>query len=246
MSKERSDNNNSNDNDSFEVSELTSTRVCKHMNDDHSVTVYAMARNMVDPLPKEWKLSDAKLKKVTANGCHLQAITCSGDMCQVKNVVYPFVPPLTAAAQVKPRLVEIHHQVLAPQMKWIYAKPLALKLTITVALLAYATLFMGVEGMKARMDQSNLIKTFYPQTGYIAMALQAVFYLTIVAHVAEASFAAHTCRSAFKLNWKGTIQWAALILIVGFPILNELTALQAFQQKKLREAESNDQSKKES
>ena len=231
----------------LELSAEQSARVCKHMNDDHAVSVYMMARRVVGPsLPAGWKLTDAKMKKVTAEGCHLQAITCSGDLCEMKAVVFPFVPILTSAAQVKPKLVAIHHQVLSPQWQWIYQKPLALKLMVSFAMLGYGTLVVGHEGMTAYLDQTNLIKRFYSHTNVIAIAIQFVFYVTTVAHIAEASFAAYTCRKAFKLNWNGTMQWIVMVFIVGFPILNEMTTLRQFQEQKQKEALEHESSKKQS
>ena len=220
----------------LEISAETSARVCKHMNEDHAVSVYAMARNLLDPLPAGWKLTDAKMKKVAPEGCYLQAITCSGDLCEMKAVVFPFVPPFTNGAQVKPRLVAIHHHVLSPQWKWLYTKPLALKLVTTFGILAYGTIVLGGDGMTAYLDRSNLIKRFYPHTHWIALAIQFVFYLTSVAHVAEAAFATYICQTSFKLKWKGTMQWIAMVFLVGFPILNEVTALNKFQQQKQKDS----------
>lgn len=235
---------NKGDENPLKISAETSARVCKHMNDDHAISVYAMARRVVS-LPAGWKLTDAKIKKVTAGGCHLQAIACSGDMCEMKAVVFPFVPTLTKAAQVKPKLVAIHHQVLSPQWQWIYQKPLALKLVVTFVMLGYSSLVVGHEGMTAYLDQTNLIKRFYSHTYIIAIAIQFVFYVTTVSHIAEALFAAYTCRKDFKLNWNGTMQWIGMVFFVGFPILNEVLALRQFQGEKQKEALGNESSKKQ-
>uniref|UniRef100_A0A7S3LDU9 DUF2470 domain-containing protein n=1 Tax=Amphora coffeiformis TaxID=265554 RepID=A0A7S3LDU9_9STRA len=228
----------------FEVSEETSSRVCKHMQDDHFISVYAMARNMLD-LPGGWKLTDAKMKKVTSAGCHLQAVTCSGDLCEMKPVVYPFTPPLTNASQVKPRLVAIHHEVLSPQWKWVWTKPFAFKFMLTTLALAYGALVMGNEGLTEALDKTNLIKMFYPWTDTIAIVVQLVFYVTLVAHIMEASMVAHTYRTVFKLNWKGVARWIVMILVAGYPIMQEGMALKQIHEQRLKEASEKEAAKEE-
>ena len=228
-----------------EISAETSSRVCKHMNDDHPMSVYAMARNMLDPLPSGWVLTDAKMNKVTVEGCHLQAVTCSGDLCEMKPVVYPFTPPLTNAAQVKPRLVAIHQTVLSPQWKWLWTKPFALKFMVSMLILAYGALVMGAEGMTAALDKTNLIKMFFPHTNVIAILLQLVFYIIFVSHIAEASMVAHTYREVFKLDWTGVAHWIVMIMLIGYPIMKEGMMLQKIHQKKLKEAMEKEATKEE-
>lgn len=233
------------------ISAETSARVCRHMNEDHAVSVYAMAARCLakQQLQRQqeqqqgqgqpttgWKLTSARMLQITAQGCHLQAISCtSGDLCEIKTVVYPFTPPLTHAAQVKSRLVAIHHQVLSPQWQWIYSKPFAMKFSISFAALAYGTLVLGGTGMKALLDQTNLIKSFYPRTDILVLVVQAVFYIIMVAHICEAVFAAYICRSTLKLKWQGTLQWMIFVGAVGFPILNELQTLQQVHLQELKE-----------
>lgn len=228
-----------------DISAETSTRVCQHMNDDHYISVYAMARNALK-LGDDWKLTDAKMKKVTAEGCHLQAVTCSGDLCEMKPVVYPFVPPLTDVKQVKPRLVAIHHEVLSPQWEWLWTKAFALKFTLTTLALAYGALVLGHDGLTQALDQTNLIKSFYPRTDIIALVLQAAFYIIFVAHMAEAAVVAYTYRSVLKLNWQGVTHWIVMVLFIGYPIMKEGMALKEIHQKKLNEKAEKEAAKKES
>jgi hypothetical protein len=218
-----------------QISDETSTRVCKHMNEDHGLTIYAMARTVVD-LPADWTLTDAKLKKVTPEGCEVEAITCSGELCEMKQVVYPFTPPLASAAEVKKRMIVIHHSALSPEWGWIWTKPFAFKCLVTVAALTYASVVLGGEQLVAALDQTHLLKSFYPRTDIVAAILQLVFYVTFIGHIGEAAFAAHTCVTAFKLKWTGTLQWMVMIMLVGYPILQELMLLQKVQQKQKKEA----------
>jgi hypothetical protein len=218
-----------------QISDETSKRVCKHMNEDHGLTIYAMARKMADQ-PADWHLTDAKLKKVTLEGCEIQAITCSGDLCAMEKVVYPFTTPLASASEVKQRMIVIHHSALSPEWGWIWTKPFAFKFLVTFSVLAYGSIVLGGKGMVAYLDQTHLLKSFYPRTDLVAGVLQLVFYVTFIAHIGEAAFAAHTCVTAFKLKWTGTLQWVVMIMLAGYPILTELMHLQSVQQKQKKEA----------
>jgi len=203
------------------------------MQDDHYITVYAMARNALDDLLSTgWKLTDVKMKKVTSVGCHLQAVTCSGDLCEMKSLVYPFAPPLANASQVKPRLVSIHHDVLSPQWKWLWTKPFASLFVLVFPLLAYGTLVMGDDGLTEALEKTNFIE----QSNGIVILLRWGFYVTFVAHIVEASVVAHTCRTVFKLNWKGVVQWIIMVFLSGYPILREAMALQKIHRQHLKTA----------
>lgn len=226
----------------LEITAETSARVCRHMNDDHPATVYGMAKRCLErssPLPNNnnggWKLTSATMTKVTLDGCELQATACSGDLCEIKALSYPFVPPLQGAGQVKARMVAIHHQVLSPQWHWLYTQPLALKILLAFLALAHGTLVMGGDGLTAFLDATHLIKAFYPKTYLITMLVQVAFYVTVVAHTYEASWAAFICKKTLKLNWKGTVQWTVMVFLVGFPILGKLQSLQKRAQQKDKE-----------
>lgn len=136
--------NNGNDDHSI-VSLETSKRICGHMNEDHSVTVYAMARQQLglwlrqqqqqfhpnDSFRKQYQwwwwwggnkfpFSNAILKSVTAHGCQIQIILCNGDVCQMVTLDYPFQPPLKKDdkihEQLRRRFIEIHQQVCRPYL----------------------------------------------------------------------------------------------------------------------------------
>lgn len=223
---------------SLEITAETSTRVCKHMNEDHGLSVYAMAARCVTLPDAGWKITSAKMKKVTPQGCELQAVTCSGDMCEMKSVTYPFTPPLTSASEIKPRIVAIHHQVLSPEWIWLYTKPFAFKILLVVGVISYGTLVLGQDGMIKFLDSTTLIKQFYPKTNYIATLVRIAFYVSSVAHLFEATFAAYICQKTLKLNWKGTLKWMIMVFLAGNTIFTELQTFRKIQLQNDKEKES--------
>ena len=95
------------------ITEETSKRICAHMNEDHAVSVFAMAKRSAN-LRDGFSISKATLQKVTMEGCHLQVMLCRGDACRVERVIYPFLTPLSDPSEIRSRLIEVHHEACRP------------------------------------------------------------------------------------------------------------------------------------
>ena len=96
------------------ISEETSNRICVHMNEDHAVSVYAMAKRQGPKPEPGWKITTATIKSVTMTGATITVTLCRGDACRQIPVTYPFIPPLTEPHQIRSRMVAIHHHVCNP------------------------------------------------------------------------------------------------------------------------------------
>ena len=107
--------------EAFEISKTTSDRVCKHMNEDHGVTIYAIMRSV---LGWKSKIQGCKLKSITPSHCVISYVECNGDVCSMMEKQVPLNPPIQSPSQIRPRLVELHHKVMAPDL-WhcIFAQP---------------------------------------------------------------------------------------------------------------------------
>lgn len=192
------------------IAEAVSKRICTHMNDDHAVTVYGMAQKVLFLVSThaigdgEWKLTSAKLHKVTSEGCDIKVTKCKrdGDMCEMQTVHYPFSRRLSSADEVKKELVEIHNRVLAPSFLWLTFKP---RCIIINALMT--GLFIGT--------------LIFRMGGYVA----GLFWFLVVGHIVEGAVAAWRCRNVLKLGWKTTRLWYLCVLPVGMPIMQELKSL---------------------
>lgn len=216
-----------------EISDEASKRICTHMNDDHYVSVYAMAKSLVQLKPK-WKISNAKLKKVTSTGCHIQVITCSGDMCESQNVVYQFDKAPVTQAELRPLLVAIHHKETSPKLSWILSKPLLL---LIVPGLLFA--FWGA----VLADQEQLENNFNVFSNHflgvsspfrLCRALSRVLYFTAIAHIFEVAFLVYFGKKSIQLSTWATIKWSLLVLFCGYPIFNEfIDLLEALKRNKL-------------
>jgi hypothetical protein len=210
-----------------EISAETSKRTCEHMNDDHAVTVYAMAKFLGGC--GRWKLTDAKLKQVSLSGCKISAVTCRGDLCEMKPLFYPFDPPLSSPSQARSELIAIHQKVCAPRLHWLVSKPEALIIFSIIAAMGYGT-WMGVPEMTEALGVKQLnffVEKTFGSASTLAELVRFFFYLANVLHVAEAIWAVYKCQSVLKLKFHACFMWFVTVSAIGYPILKELIALLA-------------------
>jgi Protein of unknown function (DUF2470) len=200
------------DGDTKMISEETSKRICDHMNDDHAVSVYAMAKRKLPKQPeKGWKITSATLKKVTMDGADIQVILCRGDACQKIMVIYPFTPPLIEPSQIRSRMVAIHHNVCSPY--FCYDHTLFPAVVVFFAVTAYYA--FGLNG---------------PDTDpTLAKGMNDCFYLLFIAHSGLAVYGGYLCHSVLKLKRQGNVTWFIAIFLsgwLGFKELNELVEVE--------------------
>lgn len=147
-----------------------------------------MARSLLSPNFKG-KISDVKLKEVSMDGCNIIAVTCSGDICERKQLCYPFEPCLKSASEVRSRMVSIHHKVCAPNPLWLVMNTNALAILILLALMGYATQVLGLDVLTAKIEDGGWNKLISMIFGSAAGCSNAIWYTWLigwVAHIAEA------------------------------------------------------------
>jgi len=206
---------------SNEISAETSNRVCAHMNEDHAVSVYAMAKRKLTWPPggsKKWKITDAILKSVSLEGCQIQVVMCSGDLCQVQLFTYPFDPPLKDGAELRPRMVAIHQEVCRPSWKAIWGQPMAIIIVVVYAMFGYCTLVYGIDDLTESIENStslnSLISSIFTSTHVFTGLVRFGFYATSVAHAVETLYAVYQSRK-LKFSASTTFAWALQIAASG-------------------------------
>jgi len=224
--KDKADNEKSQDDG---VSDETSKRVCDHMNDDHSVSVYGMAQSALsaagESLPPSWKISKAELTKVSLKGCDIRVVACSGELCEMRRVRFEFVPPLTSASQLRPCFVEVHHRVLAPKWRWMKEKSVVPLILVVEALLAHGTLVLGPSGLKAAIEEAGTVHpmvsaVFWSPTAFVGL-VRAAFWFSVIVHGGEAVYVAYHALRTLKLRPLSALQWFAMICLTGYPVTVE-------------------------
>ena len=90
-----------------EITPNTSDRICKHMNEDHYLSVHNMALSTL-PTKKEQteaKLDQCKMTKATLSEIHFSFVICEdngeGGKCQLRTGILPLVPALKSGKDIK-------------------------------------------------------------------------------------------------------------------------------------------------
>jgi hypothetical protein len=213
-----------NDNADTEISEEASKRMCQHMNDDHAVSVYVMAKSLVR-LEAGWKISDARLKKVSLTGCSIQAITCHKDMCVPHNVVYKFEPPLKSSAEARSRLLEIHQRLTKPKLQWFFTKPISLFIVPMWLFAIWGSQAASQEDLVRIVDSMELSKmtslSKEKQAVILSQLLSLTFIFTLVGHLIFTLFVVDKAKG-LKLSPTATVMWMVCIFSAGYPFFSEL------------------------
>ena len=210
------------------ISADTSKRVCTHMNDDHSVSIYAMAKALLQG-SGYGKITSATLKNVSLDGCDIAVVTCKGDLCEMKQLNYPFQPPLKTGSEVRPRMVAIHREVCAPQISWLVTHPDALAVLIVVALLGYGTHIIGMDQLTANIEGNatlnSLISSLFWSASSFSQMVKYAWIFALVVHAGEGLYVAHKAQHALKLDLMSRLLWFGMVCSVGFPITKEFLEL---------------------
>ena len=189
------------------ISEETSKRICDHMNDDHAVSVYAMAKNQGPKPEPGWKMTSTALKNVSMTGASIAVTLCRGDACRQVQVTYPFTPPLSEPHQIRSRMVAIHHQVCNPINCYDHT------LFPAIVVFFLTSLYYGL-GMNGPDSDPTLAK-----------AMRDCWILMSVAHTTMAIYGTYLASSVLKLKRRGLISWFIAIFLSGWLGMKEILQL---------------------
>ena len=95
----------SNDEAINEISPKTSERMCKHMNEDHYLSVHNMALSTLPQKEQsESKLDQCRMTKVSLSEIHFSFVICDDSengQCQLRDSTLPLVPALKTGKDAK-------------------------------------------------------------------------------------------------------------------------------------------------
>ncbi|GKY93180.1 hypothetical protein MPSEU_000285900 [Mayamaea pseudoterrestris] len=221
-----------------EISAETSQRVCTHMNEDHAVSVYAMAKSLLaqDPsVTANDSLTDATLTRVSLSACHMRAILCSGNVCEMKQLIYPLEPPLTSASELRPRMVAVHHKVTRPKVTWLWTKPLCRVILPVSIVLLYATFVICIGNLVSLIESKDIVHQLVSMTFGSARNFGNVVafsaWFVVVVHSAEALYVFYHAVKTLKFHQDSALLWYAMVTMSGYPITAEFLDLLKFHRK---------------
>jgi hypothetical protein len=209
------------DSESTIITEEASKRVCAHMNADHPVCVYGMANELLH-LPRNWKITQSTLTKITENACDVRAVTCCGDSCTMHKLQYPFGTPVKTSADLRQRMIAIHQYVCAAKMRWLIS-PIPVIILVTCFLLTYGTFVMGEEELTKIVEGSpvhEMVSLVFGSASYFSKVVKWSCWFAWTLHFAEAVYVAREARK-LKLKFLSVLKWMVLCTLTGYPITKE-------------------------
>lgn len=205
--------------------DVTVKKICAHMNEDHAVSVFAMAKR-VCRVSGGWRISSATMVDVMLEGCQLQVTLCKNkDLCRQEKHIYKFDPPISNPAHVKSKLIAVHHRVCRP----VYSKPAFVFVALNVLYMAFLMLYFGRARLVEYIDQRDNLRRFVKRMIFgpemYAMVIQTCLYTTIVFHGLLCSYVAYHARKTLKLTKTGTTDWCFATALGGLTVVIDLREL---------------------
>lgn len=217
-----------------EFNESDAKQLATDLTETYAATVYGMAKGLDHPASS--KVTTLKVKSITKDECKISLVTCSGDLCEMKNEIYKFRPPLDSVSKdvLDSRLPQIRDAVLAPNPLWLLKDPLALGILVTCSALGYGTFVLGTDGIVDGLARAPRLEggvsALYGSSGTFANSVVGSFWFAVVAHGIEASIAVRHSLKRLRLGFKPTAMWSGMIFLVGYPVFSRFQKLVAVQE----------------
>lgn len=199
-------------------------RICNHMNEDHAVSVFAMAKRVCKP-SGGWKLTGATMNGVNLAGCQIQATLCKKTLCRQEKCKYTFDPPISNPAHVRSKLIAVHHRVCRPD----WSKLSFLFIATNFLFMAFLVNYIGrdemVDFIEQRRGLRRIIRRLVFNSETFAAVVQFIFYFTLIGHGLLCVYAGYNARKQLKLTKTGTTEWSLATLLGGLSVVGDLRDL---------------------
>jgi hypothetical protein len=219
-----------------EISIDSGRAMAKVLNVRFELLVYAMARRAVIPqkIPSGSKITMAKAKLVTNQGCEISLVICRGDLCEMNTCFYTFSTPLQSANELfdttttttPQRIPLLYNEVCSPRVMEILTGTLYLPIVVIVLGLGYAHHVLGHVGMDEVLETmptvENIILMCFGSIHSFGLVVAAAWYFANCAHLGEATVAAYFCRYVLRLNSTTTLKWFLWGFTGGYVALYQL------------------------
>jgi len=199
------------------------------MNDDHAVSVFAMVKCSLGK-SKSHKISNCKMTSISLEEATFSYVECTSTSgtgtCAMKNTTFVFHPPLETMKDMRPRLVDLHHDLLTPKLKSLVTEvPCAIIICILL-LFGYITYF--VDDLEQVILSKNLklagscISMIFGCIQSLEKLIEKTFIFAVVAHILEACYGAFLSHKVLKLKMKSTLLWFLAISCAGYLMTSKI------------------------
>eukprot|EP00553_Chaetoceros_curvisetus_P009077 CAMPEP_0204633288 /NCGR_PEP_ID=MMETSP0717-20131115/26834_1 /ASSEMBLY_ACC=CAM_ASM_000666 /TAXON_ID=230516 /ORGANISM="Chaetoceros curvisetus" /LENGTH=207 /DNA_ID=CAMNT_0051651401 /DNA_START=1 /DNA_END=624 /DNA_ORIENTATION=- len=192
-----------------------------------------MVKSVVPGISSNVKISECKMTSVNLEQVNFSYVECRTDTqsCAKKDTVLTFHPPVASMKEMRPRLVELHHDVLSPRFRWLVTDPICIFIIAITALFACITfvvndlesaLHAAVPVPALANHVMTLITAIFGSVQTLEDIIGKLLVFTVVAHVGEAIYAAYVCSKTLKLKKKNTFMWFVAICLTGWPMTSKV------------------------
>ena len=77
------------------------TRICKHMNDDHQLSLFMIVKSTLGRKDTNTKVSDCKMTAINLQQAKITYSACKGNTCSKREVVVKFDPPMRSFEDIR-------------------------------------------------------------------------------------------------------------------------------------------------
>lgn len=201
------------------------------MNEDHAVSVFAMVKSgLGKSKSKSDKISNCKMTSISLKEANFSYVECKGTSgtgaCTLKKTTFVFHPPLETMKDMRPRLVDLHHDLLTPKLNsFVTEIPCAVVLCV---MLLFGYIIYFVDDLEQVIASNNLnlvescITMLFGSTQFLEKLIRLSFIFAVVVHTLEACYGAFLSHKVLKLKLKSTLLWFLAISCVGYPMTSKV------------------------
>ena len=131
---------------------------------------------------------------------------------------------------IRKRLVDIHHEVLAPKLSWLYADIRSITVILVLGSLAYLIYGLTVEGAiewietgAPRMDKA--VTLLFGSAETLMGVLRGMWYFSVAAHLAESSYVSYHAIKTLRIRPTQVVLWSIYVLLAGISVTKRFLPL---------------------
>lgn len=202
------------------ISLETSNEICRYMNDEYAISVYAMALSTLslDDQNTKYQVFDACLDSISNEKYIISFQLLYGDDLREKRVEeISFNPPLTDKDDARERMLQEHHKVFTPYFFWLVTDTY-------ISFIFLVCISLGVFTYLVDDESKQMM-------GYLSNIIELGWYFAIVSHVVEGVIVGYLSKTRLKLPFSISIKWCILGSLVGQPVVSKVFNFVAIKEK---------------
>jgi len=212
------------------------------MNEDHALSLYAIVqstlnRSKISGGTTTTNIKNCNMTSIDLDEMKISYVTCNeqdGTCSRPQESIIAFDPPLKSLGEARSRLVQMHHECLAPRFSWLITEPICQTILLSMSGLGYAHYFVDIPQV---LQQDAMISSIIGSDrgskwgDSIEYAVKVSWMFGVFAHLAEAVYVAYICKMCLKMSYRNVISWFIMVTLVGYPMTSKVLQFRNVQQR---------------